>query len=874
MGEVYRAHDPRLNRQVALKVLRPEFADDADRLQRFVREAQALASLNHPHIAQIHGVEDAPASASGQLVRALVMEFVEGEDLSARLARATLPMDEAFEIGRQIAEALEAAHEQGIIHRDLKPANVKIRHDGTVKVLDFGLAKALTQGASSPSVATLANSPTFTSPVMTSANVILGTAAYMSPEQARGKPVDKRSDIWSFGVVLYEMLAHRPAYTGETVTDLMAAVVTSDPDWRALPDAVPESVRRLLRRCLEKDPRVRLRDIGEARVVLAKPGDADAADATGAGGHTRARGLGPLLPWAAAAVALVAAAAALMTRPRLDAPVRRLEIALPADVVPATVMLSPDGTRMAYRVGDRVVVTDLEKLLSSDVAASKPSQRNGLFWSHDSSFVGYSDADGKLWVVPAAGGSPRLVCAIPETGQLMGVAWHASGTITFAVWRGSLYRVAASGGEPTRIAAIDPKKDIDFHVPIALPDGRVMVSVHLLEATGYGDSYRVDVIDNQTRQTALDSSGFMPIGYTSSGHVLAVRRDANVGLWAFPFSGRLPLRVEDAFLVAPGADFSTFANDGSILYSLASTLPESRELAWIDRTGQLSGPIGSEQSEISAPSLSPDGGRVAFAARSGSNVNVWVRDLHSNTQTQVTFNAVDQAWPSWFPSGRRLAYWEAPSIGLNRIVAANADGSGERQELMRGQAPQVSPDGRYITYIVDERGDPLLRYATVSPEGQIGPGTPLFHRTPEPRVHGVRFSPDGRYLVYGEQQPGGAVELFMTSFPSGEGRWQISRGGGRSPVWAANGELFFAEGSSDGPKSMMSVSIKTAVPPTVGTPSKLFDIGADIQIFPRGLSFDASRDGKRFVMIRSRRPSGSPPATRWVLVQNWLSEFK
>jgi dipeptidyl aminopeptidase/acylaminoacyl peptidase len=870
MGEVYRAHDPRLNREVALKILRPEFADDADRLQRFVREAQALASLNHPHIAQLHGVEDAPSSTPGQVIRALVMEFVDGEDLSARLARAPLPIDDAVEIARQIAEALEAAHEQGIIHRDLKPANVKIRHDGTVKVLDFGLAKALTATASS-SAASLASSPTFTSPAMTSANVILGTAAYMSPEQARGKPVDKRSDIWSFGVVLYEMLARRPAYAGETVTDLMAAVVTRDPDWSALPDGVSSSVRRLLRRCLERDPRVRLRDIGEARVALTKPDNADWLDRCEERAKPASRA-GRVAPWVVAAVAIAGAAASLM-RTVPGAPLRRLEIALPADASAPTITLSPDGTRIAYRAGDRIAVTDLERLSSSDLAASKASQRNSLFWSHDSSLVAYTDAEARLWMVPAAGGPPRLVCTIPETGQLMGGAWHANGVITMAVWRGSLYQVAASGGEPKRIAAIDPKKEIDFHLPVALPDGRVMVATDLVSDEGATEGYRVEVIGNGQRETAL-GAGFLPAGYSPSGHLLLTRLDANRGLWAFPFTGRLPLRVEDGFLVAPGAEFPTVANDGSLLYVLSSTEPRQGELVWVDRGGEVTGQIGSEHLDLFTPAISPDGRRVAFAARAGGNQDVWVRDLQNNVETRVTFEAVNQVWPAWFPSGQRLAYAEVGPGGLSRITASDANGSGGRQELTAGMAPKVSPNGHYLVYVIDERGDNHLRYSVLSPQGAVGPGTALIKRTPEPSIHGVRFSPDGRYLAYVERQPGGAMELFVTSFPSGDGRWQVSNGGGRTPIWTTSGELFFAGGSNDGPKTMMSVAIDTRGTPTIGTPSELFTISPAIEVSPRGMSFDATDDGKRFVMIRSRRPTGPGASVRWVLVQNWLGEFK
>ena len=873
MGEVYRAHDPRLNRDVALKLLRAEFAADADRLQRFVREAQTLAALNHPHIAQIHGVEDGTPGETGQPVRGLVMEFVDGEDLSARLARGRVPLDECFDIARQVAEALEAAHEQGVVHRDLKPANVKIRPDGIVKVLDFGLAKL--SSSTSSGAAPLADSPTFMSPnhALTSANIILGTAAYMSPEQARGKYVDKRADIWSFGVVLYEMLAGRPAYQGDTVTDLMAAVVTRDPDWSALPGALPAPIRQLLRRCLEKDPRNRLRDIGEARFVLVNPAAVDTspiASDPSIPPASRAR----LLPWVIAALAVVTGAAAWISRPPTEAPVRKLELAIPADANATTVTLSPDGRHIGYRAGDRVVAIDLETAQARDLATAAQAQRTALFWSPDSTFVGYSDADAKLWIVPVAGGAARLVSTIPETGQLMGVAWATTGTITFTVWRGSLYQVPSSGGQPTALAVIDPKREIDFHLPVALPDGRVLVATHLL-GSGNGSqqpSYRVEAIGERQRDVALDAD-FMPIGFVD-GYVLLQRLDVNPGLWAIPYSRRLPLRVEDGFLIAAGAGFSTTSDNGSILYSLASSVPQLRELVWVDREGRIVSSIGSELVDIFKPALSPDGRRIAFSARLRDNVDIWVRDLESLVDTRVTTDAGEQGWPSWFPSGLRVAYSELGTIGSSRIAASNADGSGGRNELVRGLTPVIAPDGKHVVYTIDERGDSHLRYAAISADGEATAGDAVFKRAPEPSIHGADFSPDGGHLAYAERAPGGAMELFLTSFPSGAGRWQVAGGGARSPVWTANGELFFVGGANDGPKTMMSATIGAGNPPRIGSPVQLFDIGSEIEISPRGLSFDASPDGKRFVMIRSRRTASQLSPIRWVLVQNWLSEFR
>jgi len=870
MGEVYRAHDPRLNRDVALKFLRPEFSRDAERLQRFVREAQTLAVLNHPHIAQLYGVED--ALEDDVAVRALVMEFVDGEDLAARLRRGSVPVEDALEIAHQIAGALEAAHDQGIVHRDLKPANIKIRPDGSVKVLDLGLAKAMDQGSGigDQGSGDLANSPTITSPVMTAANVILGTAAYMSPEQARGKAVDKRADIWAFGVVLYEMLTGKAAFRGETTTDLLAAVVTREPEWQALPRELSPAIRRLLRRCLEKDVRLRLRDIGEARIALAHPETGEVATADRQAQSVRPRFVS-LLPWAAALIGIAAGAWAWTMKPATSAPLRQIEISLPPPGARPSVVLSPDGRRIAYRIGDRIAVNDLEQFSSTDLVASRAAPRGVVFWSPDSAFVGYNDADAKLWIVPAGGGAPRQLCTIPDSGQVLGAAWHTDNAITFAVWRGSLYRVPSSGGSPTVVLKVDLKKEIDFHNPVVLPDGRLLVATHL-PGEAPGGRYAAELIDGSSRSPALGDD-IVPVSHLASGHLLVERIDTNVGLWALPYSGKFPLKIEDGFLVAPGAETQSTANDGSLLYSLASTVSHEHELVWVDRQGRTVGQIGSGQAEIHSPSLSPDERRLAFLARDGESHEVWVRDLQTNQDTRVTFDTVNQLRPSWFPNGRRLIYREDQQIGAERVVSRAADGSGDSVELLTGMNPELSPDGRFVTYSVMEQSAPRLRIAPVSADGRARQGAPFVKRTPEPAIGWAWFSPDGSLLAYAEQQPGGSSEIFLTRFPSGEGRWQVSRGGARWPAWVSNTEIVFATGSSAGNPAMMSVTLGAGSEMSLSAPKKLFDFGADlVSDTPLVVLFDVARDG-RFVMMRERATGRSLTDRRWVLVQNWLTEF-
>jgi eukaryotic-like serine/threonine-protein kinase len=865
MGEVYRARDTRLDRDVALKILSTEFSADPERLQRFGREAQTLAALNHPHIAHIYGLEDTGT------VQALVMELVEGEDLAARLARGPMPVDEAIAVAEQIADALEAAHAQGIVHRDLKPGNVKVRGDGTAKVLDFGLAKALgSTGRSSAPV--LANSPTVASPAAaTSAGMLLGTAAYMSPEQARGKPVDERADIWAFGVVLYEMLTGRNPFGGDTVTDVLSSVISNEPEWTALPSNVPVRVRWLLKRCLDKNPHLRLRDIGEARVGLR----ADATDHDWVSGiepeparGRRASVILSALPWIVSMLAVLAVVALwTFNRPTTPPQPRKLELVLPSDGT--SFAISPDGQRLAFFQSGQLRMVDLRDLEFHDLAPASPGARRFIFWSPDSTFVGYNTVDGKLWKVPAQGGAPLVVCDIPESRSLMGATWRADQSIVFAVWRGSLYRVPASGGQPTRLLEVDNAREVDFHYPVSLSDGRLVVTTHLhpSQPKQTAENTQVEVLDGDRREIVL-GSGFAPIAYVSGRYLLVQRFGVNAGLWAFEFRGDAKLRPEDGQLLVPDALSASAAEDGTLLYSLPSAALAMRGLVWVDRSGRVTAEIGSAQPELATPALSPDGRRVAYSARLDKNKDVWIRDLQNEIDTRLTFDPADELLPAWFPTGRRFAYTELRGLGLNRIATRNADGSGQRQEIAAGMAPAVSGDGRFVFYVIDERGSFHVRYSEVAADGTIGPPRPVFKATPEPSVGSPRLSPDGRLLAYTEGQPSGGAEIFMTQFPTGEGRWQISRGGGSEPVWAREtGELIFIGGATGAPRSVMSVRVRVKPDLMIDTPVKLFEIAEDFSH-----EVDVAPDGKRFIMIRQQKDGGSQEA-RWILLQNWLADI-
>ena len=878
MGEVYRAHDPALNRDVALKILPDAFAADPDRLARFTREAQVLASLNDPHIAHVYGLERRNGP-DGRLVSFIVMELVDGDDLSRRLAQGAMPLDDVVPIARQIAEALEAAHDQGVIHRDLKPANVKVRADGTVKVLDFGLAKALDPSG----VVDPMNSRTLThlrqgygGQAMTGAGIVLGTAAYMAPEQARGQAVDTRADIWAFGCVLFEMLTGRPLFGGETVTETLAAVLRDTPQLDALPPNTPPHIRRLLARCLERNPRQRLRDIGEARIALAGPADSASSPPSAAAPQPAAGrpAIGRVLPWAIAAIAVIGAAAAWMTRrPANPPPLRKLELSLGAASVAGPV-ISPDGKRIAFLGDGHIHVKDLDQIGSRDIGAVSVD-RDFLFWSPDSSFLGYATPDGKLWKISATGGAPVLLCAIPDSGRLMGAAWRPDGQIVLAAWQGSLYLVPSTGGKAALLAALDPAKEVDFHFPVIAADGRVLVSTHLhaSDKDRGGEGYRVEMLDGRQRQTVLEGARLQLAGYVDAGYLLMWRFDQNPGIWAVPFSDRLPLRIDDAFMVAPGARNATVARDGTLIYSIGSNAPQANELVWIDRAGQTAGQIAPPQPGLNSPVLSPDGQRVVFSARVGENTDLWVRDTRRNVQSRLTFDPADEGAPAWLPSGQRLVYAEIRT-GPVRIVASNADGSGGRQELTTGMSPTVSPDGRYLVYLVEERGALHIRYSVLDANGAAGPPERLFTTPSEPNAAGTaRLSPDGRFLAYTERQPSGEFEIFVTGFPSGEGRWQISTGGGRTPRWIREtNELVFVSGAAGGPRQMMSVPITFHPSFVTGPPSKLFDLGEEAAELPTPF-FDVTADGQRFVMVRTRPEAGDRSRSRWVLVQNWLAEF-
>jgi hypothetical protein len=877
MGEVFRARDAKLNRDVAIKVLPEAVAEDAERLARFQREAQVLASLNHPHIAAIYGLEKA-----GNL-EALVLELVEGETLAEKIAAGPIPLDETLAIARQIADALEAAHEKGIVHRDLKPANVKVTPEGKVKVLDFGLAKAYAGESAGGSSADLSRSPTLLQ-AGTQAGIILGTAAYMSPEQARGKAVDKRADIWAFGAVVYEMLTGRKAFEGETVSDTLAAVLTREPDWSALPVGTPAGLQDLLRRCLDRDPRQRLRDIGDARLLLDR-GPGIGEEAAPPAGLDRRSWL-PLLSTAVVAGLLTAGAFRLLgPKAPSPAPLRKLDFIAPSLDLDWHVgpRLSPDGSRVAYSTANRIWVRDLDQTAAhsvADIATPGP-----LGWSPDSDTLVFADQK-KLWRVPARGGAKVAIADIPGTGDILGAAWSRSGQVAFAIWRGDMYEVPAAGGVPSLLFAADPRTVVDFHYPSWLPNGDLLYLIHWKDASS-GDRHAPDylaVFDGVKQHPLSIDVGSADAAPTLAprGLLLYLRQGQNAGIWAVPYDVEKRRKSGEPFLAAPAATSVSASEDGSLLYVEQSRSELVNEMVWMDRTGKTIGTVAANRTGLTRAVLSPDGRRIAFVAGPAGHGDIWVHDLDRGTETRLTFGDEDEEAPAWL-SRSRIGYIQimATSGGVRgRILAVNADGSG-RPQMIAPEAPLgaaldaliPAEEGKCVLQIIDERGFGRLRVASLQPDGTLGPLRPILRVEPEPDVVEASVSPDGRLLAYVTHDPGQTAEMFLTRFPSAEGRWQVSAQPALLPRWARNGgELFFLSGAQ---KLMVaSVRVDAAMePPLVSNPEDhfVFDVGnVPGSSFLREFDFDVTRDGQRFLVVR---PHAGSEARRMVLVQNWLAQF-
>jgi len=870
MGVVWRAVDTTLDREVAIKVLPDAFAADAERLARFDREAKMLASLNHPGIATIHGLHQVEG------IRFLAMELVPGADLAHRIAGGPLPMDEAIGIACKVAEALEAAHEHGVVHRDLKPANIQLAPDGRVKILDFGLAKAMLDDSSGSGAVSM--SPTLTTPA-TRAGMILGTAAYMSPEQAKGKSVDRRADIWAFGCVLYEMLAGRRPFVGDGISEVMAAVIMAPIDLGLLPPSVPARVRTLVRRCLEKDPRRRLRDIGEARFILEET-LAGAADDTGpAGGTGSVAGVGAApaadasrsrrrLAIAAVAAAVVAAAGTFALTRMLapgapDRPVRRFDLPAHGPFRSGNqgplIGISPDGRSIAYVDGAKLLVRRLDRIEPVEIATH--GEPVFIFWSPDSAWLGYA-AGSKLWKAPAGGGESAVITDLAHAlSGGCGASWSRDGRIVVTTGDGGLFETSERGGDLKETLKIDTEKESDLHTPSWLPDGSgILYAVH--KAGGRPD--RLALQAGGKRRDLLTIEGqdiWFPV-YSPTGHILYRRQPANGGIWALPFSLARHEVTGEPFLVAPDGDVPSVAVDGTLVH-VKGTSSRMTRMVWIDRSGKVLGPIGPPQEQWPFPELSPDGRLLSVSAKENDVSDIWIHDVARGTRTRLSVANPAYSGGFWRPDGLSLVYTEGSSAPFPLKTKA-ADGTGEGATFGQGWGAAYSQDGRFVLYAdltkdngwdlwyVDTRGDgkpvPLVQAAGA----QVWP----------------RLSPDGGYFAYSSSESG-RQEIYIKRFPSAEGKWQVSTSGGFWPRWSRSGDrLYYVEG-----ETIYEVDVATRPALRLGTPRPVLTrqtLGWSL-IFGWPPGFEVSADGQRFVIAQP--VGGDQDRSGILVVENWFGEF-
>jgi serine/threonine protein kinase/Tol biopolymer transport system component len=855
MGEVYRARDTKLNRDVALKILPEAFVQDPDRVARFRREAHVLAALNHPNIAHIHGFEDSTG------VPALVMELVEGPTLADRIARGPMPFNEALPIAKQIAEALEAAHEQGIIHRDLKPANIKVRDDGTVKVLDFGLAKALDPTPASTASATM--SPTL-SIHATRAGIILGTAAYMSPEQARGTPVDKRSDIWAFGCVVYEMLAGKPAFTGDTLTDIVATVMKNEPDWPSVPSDTPAGVRSLLRRCLSKDPKRRLHDIADARIELSDIVTAPISDdAIGSRAGRRRQMWRERLAWVLALTAVLTGIMLWLRGPsvlgRTD--VIRLSILAPertsftvksaASVGVPQLELSPDGRALVFAAASPAGRPTLWlRLLDSMTAHPLPGTEDAEdpFWSPDNHWVGFF-AGGKLKKSPVAGGPAQVIASgIPDS---RGASWASDDTILFSRGTSGLLRVSASGGRITPVTELDLSRQEGSHrFAQFLPDGKHFLFQVRSSLPDYWGVY-VGSLDGKPRKLLMH-------GQTTAryavGHLFFLDGDT---MMAQAFNTeRLELQGE-AYVVGEhvgrssmGTAAYSLSNDGTLAY--ASTLSMPSRLAWFDRGGNAGGFVASI-ADYTDFRLSPDETRLAASVADPKTgfPDVWMIDVARSISAPFTFGPAINAAATWSPDGARIVFRTTRSGGWNEFWSKSAGGGGKEEPVLTEAVERAvgmtsnttfsdwSPDGRYLLFSAITSSDPDWNLWITPVNGDSKPIR--FLSAPGDQWHG-NFSPDGHLVAYSSSESG-RFEVHVQTFPLSDRQWTVSAEGGYEPRWRADGrELYYL--SAD--QKLMAVPVGPG--PSFGSPKALFQTTVRAGVSPQRTHYVPSRDGQRFLI--------------------------
>jgi Tol biopolymer transport system component len=846
MGEVYLADDLNLNRKVALKFLPDAFTGDPERMARFEREAKLLASLNHPNIAAIYGLEQAEGK------RFLVLELVEGQTLAQRISKGPLPVEEALGVCRQIAEGLEAAHEKGVIHRDLKPANVMITTGDKVKILDFGLAKALSDEAQSVDSS---QSPTITE-AMTQPGVILGTAAYMSPEQAKGKSVDKRADIWAFGCILYECLTGKRVFEGETVTETLAAVLTRDPEL----EKVPAKMHPLLYRCLEKDPRKRLRDIGDAYPLLEGAPEAVPAKR-------------PWLAWSVAAVLAIVAAIALWSLWHAAQPSAQPLVRLDVDLGPGVslgsqygtdVIISPDGNRLVFVSNSRLFTRHFDQPRAVELAGTEGAFEP--FFSPDSQRVAFF-AGGKLKSLSVEGGAVIALC---DARGPLGGSWGQDGNIIAALASGrALSQIPSAGGTPTPVTELAQQEVTHCWPQILLGGGAVLFTA----VTSIGANIEVMSLKDHRRKTLL--KGGMYGRYLPSGHLVYINDRT---LFAIPFDldnlevlGTPTPVLEGVSTSNIGYAQFDFSQGGTLVYRSSGGVSGLVTLQWLDGTGKTQ-PLPAEPGLFGQPHLSPDGKLLVLTILSESGSDIWTYDWQRDTMTRLTFGGGGFSHPVWSSDDRHVAF-HSPKGG---IFWTQADGTGKPQPLVQSNNQQYpgsfSPDGKRLAFTETnpQSGWDLWTVSVENQGGQLQAGKPeVFLKTPFIEVMPV-FSPNGRWIAYMSDETG-TEEIYVRAFPDRGGKWMISNGGGMMALWSQNGrELFYR--TADQRIMVVTYTVRgdsfVADKPRLWTEKRL----ADTSIYQ---NLDITPDGKRFMVLLPAEVAGEQQVQNHVtFLLNFFDELR
>jgi len=873
MGEVYRAHDTKLKRDVAIKILPSEFSQDDDRLSRFQREAEVLASLNHPNIAAIYDLQEANET------RFLVLELVEGETLAERIERGPVPVEEALKIGYSICEGLEAAHEKGIIHRDLKPGNIKITPDGKVKVLDFGLAKALDAAPRSES---LSNSPTLTI-AGTQAGMILGTAAYMSPEQAKGFNTDQRSDIFSFGAVLYEMLTGRQAFRGDNVSEILASILAREPDFTAMPQPMNSDIARLLRRCLEKNPRRRWYAVGDLRLEI----ESTLSDPTGTSTAQQNIGLKrPALLKRAIPVALAVFVSMLITaltmwymRPQSSETVTRFPITLGQGqiftlVARRELAISPDGTQIAYVANQRLYLRSMSALEDKPVPGGESPGGAPLtdpVFSPDGQWIAFhSSSDRLLKKVAVTGGAAIPICSLDRAP--FGVSWSTDG-IFFAQANKGILRVSPNGGKPELIVSIEPDETV--HGPQMLPGGEAVLFT-LVKGTPQSadqwDKAQIVVQPLKTGKRTVVLEGGTDGHYLPTGHLVYAY---GTTLLVVPFDARrfavtgpqVPIVEGVRRTSTTGAAQFSFSDSGTLIY-IPGTTTGQLALTVMDRQANVE-PVKLPTGTYVAPRISPDGKSVAFGMDDGREANIWIYDLTGTTSMRrLTYGGANR-YPIWTRDGKRIAF-QSDREGDVSIFWQTLDSTATAQRLTKAEKglrhvpDSWSPDDRYLSFTANQDGKGTIRILSLK-DGKDS----SFAEASSASLSSSAFSPDQKWIAY-QSDEAGRPDVLIQRFPATGGKQLISKEGGYLPFWSPDGaELFFTSRAF----GLAVVSVTSRQSFTFGVPNPL-----PVRFFiynsrtPRNI--DISPDGSRFLAVVTADQAASSTAPQIQVVLNWFRELK